>query len=174
MRDFVYALYEIATPWPTEMLLNTHTSQITSLTIVYSRVYWGADKKHQSSGSLAFVRGSHRWPVNSPRKRPVTRKMFPFDDVIMWRMWPHQGPVWSCRHTSIEIPIVYIHLRWVYCCHVFIMWMPITGEINLITNSGPGLEQLSSGLTIFHIIHPWQRYENRNEWDYIQWGLLGY
>ena len=24
-----------------------------------------------------------RWPVNSPHKWPVTRKMFPFDDVIM-------------------------------------------------------------------------------------------
>ena len=40
-------------------------------------------KKHQSSASLYFVRGIHRWPVNSPHKRPVTRKMFPFDDVIM-------------------------------------------------------------------------------------------
>ena len=30
-----------------------------------------------------FVRGIHRWPVNSPHKGPVTRKMFPFDDVIM-------------------------------------------------------------------------------------------
>ena len=29
------------------------------------------------------MRGIHRWPVNSPYKRPVTRKMFPFDDVIM-------------------------------------------------------------------------------------------
>ena len=38
---------------------------------------------HQSSASLAFVRGIHRWPVNSPHKLPVTRKMFPFDDVIM-------------------------------------------------------------------------------------------
>ena len=60
------------------------TFQITSLTIVYSAVYWGADqRKHQSSSSLAFVRGIHRWPVNSPNKRPVTRIMFPFDDVIM-------------------------------------------------------------------------------------------
>ena len=25
----------------------------------------------------------HRWPVNSPQKRLVTRKMFPFDDVII-------------------------------------------------------------------------------------------
>ena len=59
-------------------------SQITSLAIVYLTVYSGADKgKYQSSASLAFVREIHRWPVNSPHKGPVTRKMFPFDDVIM-------------------------------------------------------------------------------------------
>ena len=40
-------------------------------------------RKHQRSASLAFVRGSHRWPVYSHQKWPVTRKMFPFDDVIM-------------------------------------------------------------------------------------------
>ena len=40
-------------------------------------------KKHQSSASFAFVRGIPRWPVNSPHICPVTRKMFPFDDVIM-------------------------------------------------------------------------------------------
>ena len=44
----------------------------------------GADQsKHQSSASLAFVWGIHRGPVNSPHKWPVTRKMFPFDDVFM-------------------------------------------------------------------------------------------
>ena len=59
-------------------------SQITSLTIVYPTVYSGADQsKHQSSASLAFVRRIHRGPVNFPHKGPVTRKMFPFDDVIM-------------------------------------------------------------------------------------------
>ena len=59
-------------------------SHITSPKIVYSIVYSGADqRKHQSSASLAFVRGIHRWPMNSPHKGPVTRKMFPFDDVIM-------------------------------------------------------------------------------------------
>ena len=58
------------------------TSQITSLTIVYSTVYSGADqRKPQSSAPLAFV--IHRWPVNSPHKWPVTRKLFPFDDVII-------------------------------------------------------------------------------------------
>ena len=46
--------------------------------------YSGEDeRKHQSSAFLAFVRGIHRGPVNSPHKWPVTRKMFPFDDVIM-------------------------------------------------------------------------------------------
>ena len=59
-------------------------SQITSLTIVYPTFYSGADQsKHQSSAPLAFVWGIHRGPVNSPHKGPVTRKMFPFDDVIM-------------------------------------------------------------------------------------------
>ena len=65
--------------------MSAMASQITSLTIVYSIVYSGAgQRKHQSSASLAFVRGIHRWPVNSPHKGPVTRKMFPFHDVTLW------------------------------------------------------------------------------------------
>ena len=35
----------------------------------------------------SFVRGIHRWPMNSPHKGPVTRKMFPFDHIIMIRDW---------------------------------------------------------------------------------------
>ena len=72
-----------------DVIMGTISSQITSLTIVYSIVYWDADqRKHQSSAWLAFVRGIHRRPVNSPHKWPVTRKMFPFDDGIMgWCAW---------------------------------------------------------------------------------------
>ena len=44
---------------------------------------WGPGSWTKSSASLAFVRGIHRWPMNSPHKGPVTRKMLPFDDVIM-------------------------------------------------------------------------------------------
>ena len=59
-------------------------SQITGLTIVYSSLYSGLyQRKHDSSASLAFVRGNHQWLVNSQYKGPVTSKMFPFDDVIM-------------------------------------------------------------------------------------------
>ena len=67
-----------------DVIMGAIASQITSLTIVYLTVYSGADQiKHQSSASLAFVWGIHREPVNSPHKWPVTRKMFPFDYVIM-------------------------------------------------------------------------------------------
>ena len=67
-----------------DVKMSALASQITSLTVVYSTVSSAADqRKHQSSASLAFVRGIHRRPVNSSHKWPVTRRMFPFDDVIM-------------------------------------------------------------------------------------------
>ena len=47
-----------------DVIMTTTASQITSLTVVYSTVYSDADqRKHQSSASLAFVRGIHqdRW-----------------------------------------------------------------------------------------------------------------
>ena len=69
-----------------DVIMGTVASPITSFTIVYSTVYSGKGERDQSSASLAFVRGIHWWPVNSPHKGPVTRKMFPFDDVIMWRI----------------------------------------------------------------------------------------
>ena len=58
--------------------MSAMASQITGVSIVY----WTADEsnKHQSSASLALI---DRLPVDAPHKGPVTRKMFPFDDVIM-------------------------------------------------------------------------------------------
>ena len=77
-----------------DVIMGVMASQITSLMIIYSIVYSGADqRKYQSSASLAFVRGIHRWPVNSLHKGPVTRKMFSFDDIIMKEIfWYH----WCC------------------------------------------------------------------------------
>ena len=67
-----------------DVIMSAIAFQITSLTIVYLTVHSDTDqRKHQSSASLAFVRGIHRRPVNSPHKWPVTREMSPFDDVIM-------------------------------------------------------------------------------------------
>ena len=78
--------------------------QITSVSIVCSNVCSGADhRKHQSSASLAFARGTHRSPVVSPHKGPVTRKMFPFNDVIMrmflWFWFNTVNISWSLLNT---------------------------------------------------------------------------
>ena len=95
-----------------DVIMSAIAAHITSLTIVYSTVYPGADQsKHQSSASLAFVCGIHRGPVNSPHKWPVTRKMFPFDDVIMcWPFWVHQTQppqkgrwAWSPRYQASSL-----------------------------------------------------------------------
>ena len=80
LRDTIAIHYD-------DVTMGTIASLITSLTIVYATVYTDVDqRKHQSSASLAFVWGIHRRPVNSPHKWPVTRKMFPFDDVIVCQM----------------------------------------------------------------------------------------
>ena len=63
-----------------DVIMNAVATQITSLAIVYSYIQGSDQRKHQSSASLAFV---GKWPVNSPHKGPVTRKKFPFDDVIV-------------------------------------------------------------------------------------------
>ena len=85
--------------------MDAAASQITSLTIVYSTVYSDADqRKHQSSASLAFVRGIHRWPVNSLHKWPVTRKMFSFDDVIMIHPLMH-GWVMMSNHWEAMVKV---------------------------------------------------------------------
>ena len=75
-------------------------SQITSLTIVNWTVCPRAgERKPQSSASLAFVKEIHRWPVNSPHKELVRRKMFQFDDVIMCT----DVTLWSSRKIGAPI-----------------------------------------------------------------------
>ena len=92
------------------VIMGTMASQINSLTIIYLTVYSGADQgKHQSSASLAFVLGIHREPVISPHKWPVTRKIFPFDDVIlMTSSCPHYAKM-SVARTSWSI-LMYINI----------------------------------------------------------------
>ena len=84
-----------------DVIMSPMASQITSLKIDYSSVYSGADqRKHQTSALLAFVRGIHRWPLNSMHKGPVTWKIFPFDDTIMISMK---------QNNDIMIPSWYHH-----------------------------------------------------------------
>ena len=48
-----------------------------------NRLFRRRSKEASKLRVTGLFRGIHRWPVNSPHKGPVARKMFPFDDVIM-------------------------------------------------------------------------------------------
>ena len=95
-------------------------SQITSIMIVYA----ADQRKHQSSTSLAFVTGIHRSPVYSPHKGPVTWKMFPFDDVIMYDNN-------YCLFYSEPLPKPMIHCQFGTQCMTF---SEISNEHNKISS----------------------------------------
>ena len=68
-----------------EVIMNAMASLITSLTIVYSNVYSGRSMKTSKLHVTGLCAGNSPVTGEFPAQRPVTRKMFPFDDVIMMR-----------------------------------------------------------------------------------------
>ena len=89
-----------------DVIMSTMASQTSSLPIVSSTVYSRCrPKKHQSSAQLAFVWGIHRWPVNSPHKGPLKRKMFPFDDVIMGYFSTDDVWLYAHQHVAVNMSI---------------------------------------------------------------------
>ena len=83
--------------------MSAMTSQITGVLIVYSTVCSCADqRKHQSSASLAYVRGIHRWSMTSPHIRRITRKCF----HLMALSW------WICRRRSTIYSHSYVTILW--------------------------------------------------------------
>ena len=111
--------------WPLfKLILVTHhheittsamMSQITGIWTVCSLVCSGAHQRnHQSSVLLTFVRGIHQWLVDSPHKGPVTRKMFPFDYIIMIRSGTalqHLVPVGLLWHVYMMKWKCFLHYR---------------------------------------------------------------
>ena len=91
-----------------DVIMGTIASKITSLAIVYSTVYSGADqRKHQSTASLVFVWGIHRWPVNSPQKWPVTRKCFHLMTSSCLRRGPRRHGSWHTGYVAWFIVFLY-------------------------------------------------------------------
>ena len=89
-----------------DVIISTMAFQITSVPMVCSIVCSGADQRnHQSSASLAFVKGIDRWPVNSPHKGSVTK-----ENVSIW--WRHRG-IWLEAEWRTEKSIT----NWI-CCHL--------------------------------------------------------
>ena len=111
-----------------DVIMDTMASQITSLATVYSTAYLGADqRKHQSSASLALGRGIHRGPVNSSHKGPVTRKMFPFDDVIMvYKSWL----IWLTNNLLHIFSGIWIYLQEIQNDEIWKRRMQIKSQVN--------------------------------------------
>ena len=61
------------------VVMSAMTFQITSLTVVDSTVY--SRRRSKKTSKLRVTGHGNRWI--SPYKGPITRKMFPFDDVIV-------------------------------------------------------------------------------------------
>ena len=88
-----------------DIIMSMMVSQITSLVMVYSSVYSGADQRtHQSFASVAFVQGIHQWPVNSPHKGPVMRKMFSSDHFIMKCKYMFLFPLKNSARKGLSAP----------------------------------------------------------------------
>ena len=103
-----------------------------------NRLFGCRSKKHQSSASLAFVRGIPRGPVNSPHKWPVTRKMFPFDDVIMLKIKSPRLCFYRCK-LILEVdsmPIVFQMLLTKGGCSIWHRWRRIWLYRNVCFLSG--------------------------------------
>ena len=92
---------------------------------ILNRLFRRRSKKTSNSASLAFARGIQRWPVNSRHKWPVTRKMFPFDDVIMYffsRVQYHAVDLWNLLSDVIKIfhvanisNVIYVKkIQWIF------------------------------------------------------------
>ena len=68
--------------------------------LVCSTVCSGADqRKHQSSASLAFVMGIHRWPVDSPAQRASSAE----NVSIWWRQHVTPGSVHALWHLETHV-----------------------------------------------------------------------
>ena len=124
-------------------MMSAMASQIISITSVYSTVYPGADqRKHQSSASLTFVMGIHRWPSISPHIGPVTWKMLPFDDVFMILVGLNgtHDDVIKCKHFPSYWPFVRGIHRLLQVIRIFLSWpiciqhqrTVICAEVNLL------------------------------------------
>ena len=99
-----------------DAIMSTMTSQITGVLIVCLTICSEADqRKHQRSVSLAYVRGIHRWPMDSFHKGLVKRKIFPFGGVMMlWNQHPRKGIQYIPRnmHTAFALLCFVVVIHW--------------------------------------------------------------
>ena len=144
-------------------------SQIISPTSVYSAIYSAADQsKHHSSASLAFVRGIHWSPVSSPHKWPVTRKIFPFDDVIMCVWWYRSERRYNIRDHSVYGMVSANDSRLYKLMSSFNGWAHAQNDPKIwFTWNAIGSGFALSGREIFCVVHFWVACENISYGQFI-------
>ena len=101
-----------------DVIMGVIASQITSNTTIHLTICSRQNQRNtKAPRHWPFMRGIHRRPVNSPRTGPVMRKMFPFDDVIMYRYCLY------CCHHYISFLLIKPSLKlghgWVIISHFF-------------------------------------------------------
>ena len=104
-----------------DVTMSGMASEITGISTVCPTVCSGAhQRQHQSSASLPFVRGIHRWPMDSPHTGPISQNLFPFDNVIMFTCFIETEPV--------SIGLKGQSLQW---HHMYVMASQITSHSTL-------------------------------------------
>ena len=106
------SLDHYSAPHYSDVIMSAMASQITGVLIVYSTVCSGGhQRKHQTSASLACVRGIHRWPVNSRSHRWIPHtKASDAEHVSIW-LRHHENKKYRCRW-------VLLHDMWSECSPV--------------------------------------------------------
>ena len=83
------------------------------------------------------MREIHRWPVNSPHKWPVTRKMFPFDDVIIeaLRVFVSSRHIafpgnktWVLEFLWRKFRLLWFHPKYHSIFNIQVVWMDLDKE----------------------------------------------
>ena len=121
-----------------DVIKRAMASQITGVSIIYPTICSGADlRTRQSSASLALVRGIHRSPVNSPHKGPVTREVFPFNDVIMnTGSWFQGTGKWTFQATQYQFRMQLRPIsQRVYALIIYTSWNHVVLTFKLMTRS---------------------------------------
>ena len=147
-----------------DVIMGAMASQITGVPVVCLTACSGIDqRKHQSSASLAFVRWIHRWPVDSPHKGPVTRKMFPFDGVIiLWIVVTHPYPNHNCGLAKSPLNSrhgwVLSFMFWYGCNNISIPYIKYTctvlKSISLLKIKFAWMRNISHISYTFRILYP--------------------
>ena len=150
--EYVYALKNHVLNDPhihnNDVIMGAMASQITSRTIVYSTVYSGADQgKHQSSASLAFVRGIHRDRWIPRTNGQYTRKYF----HLMTSSCP--TPLWI-HFNLILFKIWYFHSSmhiWIYHVWIICRFLAVTDKeasMNFVNKSAMLLKRTKQYVSV--------------------------